>query len=219
VSSTTAGHRVSDEAVGVGVLMPVNADFPFRLSREQHRAAITAAYEDPRFGGWHVAAPIKSDADDGGRRRRLGVVFALGLPGPVDFDIDAELAFHAKYTADQPDAPTVQDWSAMIETMLLDRTRYKRDEQPGPVRWCRLSGDEWDETECAAADGPGVLAYSLGRSLQDWGWQVIANFGGEGAYLSDGAIPIASSDPLGAFNPTSDNCDLPGEIAIWFACK
>lgn len=200
--------------------MATKADYPFLLPRGELREAIDAAYADPGFAGWRIAKPSLTDADDGGRRRRLGVVFALGLPGPVTIDADAEVTFHGNRTAGRTEAPTVVGWAEMLGEMLRHRESFKLDEQRKQVPWCRQANEDWDERPPSAARGPGILSYDVQLTPVFWGWQVIANFGEETACLFEGSISVASSDPNGGrFNSISDNDDLPGEVAVWFHCK
>jgi hypothetical protein len=148
----------------------------------------------------------------------MGIVFALGLPGPVVIDVPSEVTFHKANNTAALGAPDADQWADMLSEMLERRTDYQRDREARPIEWCDNRRDRLrSDKRLAASSGPGVVAYSW--SQQEWGWQVILNGGSEEAHLGDGSITIASSIPYGVVSHVSDNDNLPADVAIWFACK
>ncbi len=134
------------------------------------------------------------------RQRRMALLFLLGLPGQVVFDIDAE-----RILQDSPsDSPYTVD-------KILRRVQVRRSSH-GPVTEVTV----FDDGESGGRlNSPGYVV----TERPDSGEMNVANLSDQPLPLPDGTIVLASDDPVGLFDPTSDNDMLPGLTTIWFAPK
>ena len=154
-----------------------------------------------RMGGvpiWTLQEAHSATARDL-RVRRMALLFLLGLPGEVDLDIDAERLLQRErqntpYSVDE----------------ILRRARRRR------LQWGHITSVRTlDDHASARLRSPGYVIMEASGS----GEMNIGNFTAEPLPLPDGTIVLASDDPVGPFDPTSDNDMLPGLTTIWFAPK
>ena len=134
------------------------------------------------------------------RLRRMALLFLLGLPGQVECDIDAERILQ--------DAPSDSPYSV---DEIVHHVQTRR-ETHGPVTEVTVFADGAPGGRLSA---PGYVV----TERPDSGEMNVANLFDEPMPLPDGTIVVASDDPVGPFDPTSDNDMLPGLTTIWFAPK
>lgn len=134
------------------------------------------------------------------RLRRMALLFLLGLPGRLDFDIEAERTLQ--------DSPSDSPYSV---DEIFRRVQTRR-QTHGPVAEVTLFADGAPGGRLSA---PGYVVTGQPES----GEMNVANLSDQPMPLPDGRIVLASDDPVGPFDPTSDNDMLPGLTTIWFGPK
>ncbi len=148
---------------------------------------------------WTLPEPKSATAREL-RLRRMALLFLLGLPGEVVLDIDAERILQQE----RQDTPYSVD---EIIQRALDRRVHR-----GPVTSVSALRDR---DAGGRLNSPGYVVMRAPGS----GELNVANLSSEPLPLPDGTIVLASDDPAGPFDPTSDNDMLPGLTTIWFAPK
>ncbi len=186
------------------VITDVRAAFPLgEPTPAAVRDLVTNALADAaRRGGvpiWTLPAAQTATARER-RMRRMALLFLLGLPGKVVFDVDAERILQ--------DSPSDSPYS--VDVLL--RSVQDRRRSHGPVTEVRVFGDGEHGGRLSL---PGCVV----TEQPDSGEMNVVNLSDQPLPLPDGAIVLASDDPLGPFDPTSDNDMLPGLTTIWFAPK
>lgn len=136
------------------------------------------------------------------RLRRTGLLFLLALPGQVTIDVQAECELQRDHT----------------------------DEATNPEAIIRSASGE---REFFRGAGSAITVLSDGNDRGGW-WQPglvvtyprkylgilnIANFTDRPCPLPDGAVVLASDNPKGPVDHTSDNDMLPARTTVWLAGK
>lgn len=186
------------------VIREVRAAFPlWDATPATVRDLVTNATEEAaRRGGvpvWTLPASQELSGHEL-RLRRMALLFLLGLPGEVDLDVDTERTLQQE----RENTPYSTD-------EILRRARDRR----------TADGPAASVTVLGSRDPGGRLSspgYVVTRTNRSYIWN-IANLAERPLPLPDGAIDLASDDPVGPFDPTSDNDMLPGLTTIWFAPK
>lgn len=167
------------------------------------RELVTNATEDAAGRGgvpvWALPAPQEL-SEHTLRLRRMALLFLLGLPGETDLDLDAERIIQQE-----------RDETPYSVDEILRRARDRRN-LDGPSNGVTVFGPREPGGRLSS---PG---YIVTRTDGSYMWN-IANLADGPLPLPDGSIVLASDDPAGPADPTSDNDMLPGLTTIWFAPK